>query len=94
MMYMEGLFEERLRGPLDVDAFVGAWDLMLMRHSMLHTHYKDEGDRLAACVSHCNCCGSIHVSRAVHTLVSGEPLLHLIVHSDSYGANKYNQAQV
>ena len=57
-----------------------------MRHSMLHTHYKDEGDRLLqvrliTIVVAAFTCGMLC------TYWSGEPMLHLVVRSDSHGAN-------
>ena len=46
LMYLEVLLMERLRGPLDVDAMVGAWEALLMRQPALRTRFRDEGDRM------------------------------------------------
>ena len=51
LMYMEVLLMERLRGPLDVDAMVGAWEALVMHQPALRTRFLDEGDRmLQACL--------------------------------------------
>ena len=46
LVYMEELMNERLVGPLDVDAVVGAWEALLMHQPVLRTRFKDEGDRM------------------------------------------------
>ena len=56
LMYIEALLTQRLRGPLDVDALVGAWEALLMRQPVLRTRFKDDGDRLlqvCGCTSGC-----------------------------------------
>ena len=46
LMYMEVLLMERLRGPLDVEAMVGAWETLVMHQPALRTRFQDEGDRM------------------------------------------------
>ena len=46
LMYMEVLLMERLRGPLDMDAMVGAWEALVMHQPALRTRFLDEGDRM------------------------------------------------
>ena len=46
LMYMEGNLAEHLRGPLDVGAMLGAWEALLMRQSVLRTHFKEDGERM------------------------------------------------
>ena len=57
LMYIEALLTERLRGPLDVDALVGAWEALLMRQPVLRTRFKDDGDQLlqvsSSALAHC-----------------------------------------
>ena len=46
LTYVEEVVKARLRGPLDADALVGAWEALVARHAVLRTRFWDDGDRL------------------------------------------------
>ena len=46
LMYMESFMTERVKGSLDVHALLGAWEALIMRHAVLRSRYKEEGERL------------------------------------------------
>ena len=46
LMYMECCLAEHLSGPLDMHAMLGAWEALVMRQSVLRTHFKEDGERM------------------------------------------------